>query len=118
VREDGKALEEIQAKVRPSSRNLLVDLTISLQLKDATESLASKSEAVITLENQVGELNSSLESAMADAESKQSVAQGLGQEKSLLETQLKEATEALHKLEAEHHEAASLLKSVQQDVSS
>lgn len=74
------------------------------------ESLASKNEAVVALEGQVGQLSSSLETALADAESKQSLTQEMEKEKSSLETQLK-------KLEAEHHDAASALKLVQQDVS-
>lgn len=87
------------------------------QLKDATESLVSKSEAVAALEGQVGQLSSSLETALADAESKQSLTQELEKEKLSLEAQLKEATEALEKVVSEHHDAASALKLVQQDVS-
>ncbi|KAF9462104.1 hypothetical protein BDZ94DRAFT_1166444 [Collybia nuda] len=101
VREDGKVLDELQAK-----------------LKDAIETLASKTEAVLALEGQVGQLSSSLDTALADVESKQLLVRDLKKDKSLLEVQLNEVKEALEKLELEYQDTVSALQVVHRDLES
>ncbi|KAF5384927.1 hypothetical protein D9615_001404 [Tricholomella constricta] len=99
VKEDGKALEDLQSR-----------------LKEANDSLTSRTGTVAQLETRVGELAKSLETTSADLASKTTLTEKLEQDKSSLETQLSEAKEALLKLESGRENGESILVAVQQDL--
>jgi hypothetical protein len=86
-----------------------------LQLKEANESLGSKSETVGELEGQILSLKASLETAQTDIQSKQAVLDQLEQTSGHSETELAEAKAALQKLKEEN---ASVLFDVQEQVMS
>ncbi|KAG6911539.1 hypothetical protein DXG01_011841 [Tephrocybe rancida] len=96
VKEDNKALEDLQA-----------------QLKEVSESLTTKSESVLELEGRIGELTSLLDVTQAELASKSSVADQLDQGKTSLEKQLAEAKEALTKLETGRQDSESTLSDLQ-----
>ncbi|KAG5647606.1 hypothetical protein DXG03_008959 [Asterophora parasitica] len=99
VKEDGKALEELQS-----------------QLKAATDSLTVKTETVAQLEVRLGELASSLETTSADLTSKAALNEQLEQIKSSLVDQLSEAKDALAILESRREDGESTLVAAQNDL--
>jgi len=101
VKEDGKVLEGLQA-----------------QLKEAADSLTSKTENVAELESRLGELTSSLDIAVADLASKTSLTEQLEQDKHLLEKQLSEAKDALANLESGRGDGEIALMAIRQDLES
>jgi conserved oligomeric Golgi complex subunit 6 len=82
-------------------------------LKEVSDSLASKTDAVVELEVQIVTLQSSLESASADIETNKRLAEQLTQEKSLLEVQLKEA---ISNLQSDQQAGESALESLREEV--
>ena len=79
--------------------------------------MAAKTEAVTGLEVQVGTLNASLESAIAESTAQRLVVERLEQANAASETGIKEATGALEKLQLEYKETTSNLQAVQLEVS-
>ncbi|RDB28486.1 hypothetical protein Hypma_015670 [Hypsizygus marmoreus] len=99
VKEDGKVVEDLQS-----------------QLKEASESLATKAANVTELEGQVNQLSSSLEAVLADVSSKNELADQLEQEKLKLEKKLVEAQDALALFESGKQDGNAVLASLQQDL--
>ncbi|KAI0094774.1 hypothetical protein BDY19DRAFT_982152 [Irpex rosettiformis] len=99
VRGDGKAIEELQAK-----------------LTDVTSSLTAKTEALEELTSQVATLQRSFDEARADSDAKQATVDQLEQAKSAAEAELASAKESLAKLQAESEEGSSVLKGVKDDL--
>ena len=79
--------------------------------------MAAKTEAVTELEAQVGSLNVSLETAAADVRSHRLAIEQLEQAKAISDNGLKEATEALEKLQADYQESGTTLQVIQLEVS-
>lgn len=91
-------------------------LTYFFQLKELSDSIATKTEAAAELEAQIAILQSSLETALANAETNKELAGQLAQEKSLLEAQLMETKEAVSNVQSEQTAGKSALESLQGDV--
>jgi len=91
-------------------------ILFQIQLKETTESLRTKTDAVAELERQIEPLKSSLDDAKADVEAKGVRLSELETVKSELEKQLKEAQESLSKLQGDHDEGIATLQAVRQEV--
>lgn len=92
-------------------------------MKEATETLETKSEAVTKLEQQVAELQTSLESAEGNAAANKSASSELEDSKKASEeaqkaseTELAELKASLDQLRAQHEEDAASLKAVEDEV--
>ena len=83
---------------------------------EANASLASKTEAVTALEQQIATLKSSLDAALADVNAKAAAAEELLNAKSQAEAELAGLKQTLVSLKAEHSDDEAVLKSVQNDV--
>ncbi|KAF8846250.1 hypothetical protein BDN67DRAFT_960954 [Paxillus ammoniavirescens] len=99
VRDDGKALEDLQEK-----------------LKEANENLSSKSDAVAVLEANVSELESSLSAALADVKAKTSSLEQLQIAKRSSDAEFSEIMASLQQLRAEHAHNLASLNSVKEEL--
>jgi septal ring factor EnvC (AmiA/AmiB activator) len=84
-----------------------------LQLQEANDSLSAKVEALASLERELQKLREVLENTEAAAASKDMKISELEAEKDTLQSQLEEAKSSLAKLESEHEEGRSLLRTIQ-----
>jgi chromosome segregation ATPase len=71
----------------------------------------------LELEGQIGSIESSLNTALADVEMNKGLAEQLTQEKLALEDQLREAKEVMSSIQSEQQTSESVLASLRNDVS-
>jgi hypothetical protein len=86
-------------------------------LKELSDAIASKTEAIVELEGQIGSLESSLNAALADVGTNKGLAEQLAQEKLALEDQLRDAKEVISSIQSEEQMSGSVLASLRDDVS-
>ena len=92
---------------------MLQSLTTN-QLKEASESLATKTEEITELEIKLQTLTTSLEAAQSDAQAKQAAVGQLEQARASSEAELADLKKTLAKLRAE--ETSGVLAAVQEQV--
>ena len=87
-------------------------------MNTANEALSAKETVIADLESQVSEAKSSLESALADIQEKQTTLGELEQAKAVVEQQLQEVQAKLRTLqdEGDVNDSAALLESVRAEV--
>lgn len=90
-------------------------LTI-VQLDGATELLKSKNDKVLELESQIGKLEVSLATALAEVEVKTTSKEEAENSKAVVEAQLQETQASLSKLETDVLNVNVALSSIQEEV--
>ncbi|KAF8807721.1 hypothetical protein BYT27DRAFT_7098327 [Phlegmacium glaucopus] len=94
-----KEIKEDNTKERQGNEQALADL--QTQLEEATESLKSKNDNVLDLESQIGKLEASLATALAEVEAKTISMEEMENAKALVEAQLQETQASLGKPQTE-----------------